>query len=253
MRYFRRRARSYGVRRRFRSRFRRARMRARSMGRFKRRKSAFPQKMKRTGTLRKHYNTVPWTAPKKRVHHRYVQTAKALNPGDLITFVGKIYRLDNLYDPDPAFGGVSAFGYDTMALSYQRYAVIATQVTVRFQSADDSNSQYVAIRPIEPLQTPAYGIQAVLSQGRTISALLPPRAVSPPLTLQYRCSPPKFSNVTDPLENTLTLFATATDNSSVGIEVLCGAATTQAALGCWFDIEIDYIAIWVEPNTFATA
>lgn len=204
------------------------------------------QRVKRRKTLPM-YRTMGGQFKARKVNHRYVDRV-TLAPTLGAQAIHR-FRANGMYDPDQTSTGHQPMFFDQMTALYDHFVVIASKIQVNFVlnectsgvictlTLDDDTSTYTSNKP-----------EAMVEGGRTAWGIGTPDDRNQ-IILSRSFSPKRFLGRSKPLSDPELKGSSSGDPTEqayyvVGVESTDGA--TPGNIRCW--VEIDYVAVWIEPK-----
>lgn len=183
---------------------------------------------------------------------RYMATNFNLDPGIGGTAASRVFRLNDLYDPDQTGSGHQPAGFDEMMTFYDHFTVIGAKITATFYNRDTSVAQTVGVL-VKDNTTTEGDHRVICESGKTKFLTLGPLGSSKDIgSITWAINPNKFLGRSKPLADP-ELKGTITSSPQEGCYAHVWAAPTQqqdtSALNC--EVLIEYTAVFTEPKLVA--
>lgn len=184
----------------------------------------------------------------------YVEPQSVLNPGLGGIPVFHYFSANGLYDPNITGGGHQPLGFDQVMPMYDHYTVIASKITVTFFNDDATNKQVVGIRLSDQASLPVTAdVGNLMENGGGKYAWLNTKGNNGDMvTLTLGCSPKKFFTKT---LNDDTYKGSVSSNPAdqVYFQIWTAPLTSVDSGLVYFNVRIDYIALFSEPKLLASS
>lgn len=183
--------------------------------------------------------------------HRYCETV-ALDAAIAVPAY-YVFSCNGLYDPNITSTGHQPLGFDEMSALYDHYTVLGSKITVNAQSviADVSSGGCMVGCYVNDDTSPVFSYNTVMEQGGAVSKLLSPLGSGGGTKFSKGCSIKKWMGVNDPLNHSeLTGNSAANPAEGIYFILFCqGLDSTSNPSGVYFDVCIEYTAIWRERKS----
>lgn len=184
----------------------------------------------------------------------YCEQAVSLNPGIGGIPVFHYFSANGLYDPNVTGGGHQPLGFDQIMPMYDHYTVIASKITITFFNDDSSNKQIVGVRLSDNTSSGvAADVSNIQENGGGKYVWLNQKGNDGDMcTMTLGCSPKKYfaKSLND---DTYKGGIGANPADQVYFQIWAAPFQSVDSGVIYFNVRIDYIAIFSEPKILASS
>jgi len=213
------------------------------------RKKTFKRKAR--STFNKTSVSVGLGFPKKMTMcHKYNEIITHTSSTGVATFYK--FNCNGMYDPNNTSVGHQPYYYDQMSAIYDHYTVIGSKITIKVvPTSVPAVSFMVSLSQNDDATQTNNTIDGTAEQSNATSFIFPAGSTDTVKVLVNKWSAKKTFGGSilgnDNLQGTATSNPTEITLWSLGLRALDGVSTIQ----CYFDVKIEYIAVWDELRDIA--